>query len=49
MPRIGRLLLLTLLESFATVLIERGVYFYTYNRLGFTDVENLWMALGFGA
>jgi hypothetical protein len=48
-PRIGRLLLITFVESFATVLIERGIYFYTYNRLGFTDVENLWVALGFGA
>jgi len=48
-PRIGRLLLITFVESFATILIERGIFFYTYNRLGFTDAENLWLALGFGA
>ena len=28
-----RLLLLTFLESFATILLERGIYFYSENRL----------------
>ncbi|MCX5654952.1 MAG: MFS transporter [Planctomycetota bacterium] len=49
MPPLGRLLVITFIESFATTLIERGVYFYSHDRLGFTDGENLGLALGFGA
>jgi hypothetical protein len=44
-----RLLVITFIESFATTLIERGVYFYSHDRLAFTDGENLGLALGFGA
>ena len=43
-----RVLLLTFVESFATILVERGVYFYCRNRLGFTDVSNLWLAFAGG-
>ena len=42
------LLLLTFIESFATILFERGVYFFTHAVLGFSDSENLWLALAFG-
>jgi hypothetical protein len=49
MPPLGRLLVITFIESLATTLIERGVYFYSHDRLGFTDGENLGLALGFGA
>ena len=49
MQRMTRILWLTAIESFATILIERGVYFYTHGKLGFTDAENLMLALGFGA
>ena len=48
MPPLGRLLVITFIESLATTLIERGVYFYSHDRLGFTDGENLGLALGFG-
>ena len=47
-PRLGRLLVITFLESFMTILIERGVYFFAKHRLGFTDATNLWLALAFG-
>jgi MFS family permease len=43
------LLTLTFFQSFATVLLERGLYFYTEDRLGFSDVENLVLALLFGS
>ncbi|MCY2925672.1 MAG: hypothetical protein NT031_09565, partial [Planctomycetota bacterium] len=43
------LLLLTFIESFATVLFERGVYFFTHEALKFSDAENLGLALVFGA
>jgi len=49
MPPLGRLLVITFIESLATTLIERGIYFYSHDRLGFTDGENLGLALGFGA
>lgn len=44
-----RLLLLTFIESLATVLFERGVYFYTESRLAFSPSLNLWLAVTFGA
>ena len=44
-----RFLIITFAESFATTLIERGIYFYSHDRLGFGDMENLGLALGFGA
>ncbi len=30
------------------MLIERGIYFFAHERLGFDDIENLALALGFG-
>jgi MFS family permease len=48
MSLLCRWLLITFVESFATTLIERGLYFYSQKVLAFTDAENLWLALGFG-
>jgi hypothetical protein len=45
---LARLLLISFIESFVTTLIERGLYFFSHDRLGFTDRENLGLALGFG-
>jgi MFS family permease len=42
------LFLLTFLESIAATLIQRGVYFYTHENLGFSQSQNLWIAFGFG-
>lgn len=39
---------LTFIQSFATVLLERGLYFYTKEKLGFSELENLGLALLFG-
>jgi MFS family permease len=47
--RLWRVLVLSALESFATVLIERGIYFYAHDRFAFSEGENLFLALGFGA
>jgi hypothetical protein len=30
------------------VLLERGLYFYVHERLGFSETDNLWLALAFG-
>ena len=49
MSRQARLLAIAFFESFATMLLERGVYFYSHERLGFSDVANLALAFGFGA
>lgn len=49
MTRLNRLLIFTFLESLATVLFERGVYFFTDERLGFSPATNLALALTFGA
>ena len=46
---VKRLLLITFLESFATVCMERGIYFFTHDELMFSDAANLWLALVFGA
>ena len=43
-----RLLVITFVESFATIMVERGLYFLTHDQLGFSDLLNLWLALGFG-
>jgi MFS family permease len=45
---LARLLVITFIQSFGSTLIERGLYFYSQDRLGFTEAENLGMALGFG-
>jgi MFS family permease len=42
------LFVLTFLESIAATLIQRGVYFYTHENLGFSESQNLWVAFGFG-
>jgi MFS family permease len=43
------LFLLTFFESIAATLLQRGVYFYTHENLGFSQSQNLWVAFGFGA
>jgi predicted MFS family arabinose efflux permease len=42
------LLAVTFLESVGTALLQRGLYFYTRERLGFGETENLLTALGYG-
>ncbi len=42
------LLLISFLESFATVCVERGIYFFGTEQLKFDKPTNLWLALGFG-
>ncbi len=44
-----RILLVSFIESFATILVERAVYFFTHNQLQFSDSANLWLAATFGA
>lgn len=41
-------ILLTFVGSFASVLVERGIYFLAREALDFSDAENLWLALLFG-
>ncbi|MDP6546330.1 MAG: MFS transporter [Phycisphaerae bacterium] len=48
MRQIAILLLIAFLESFVTILDERGVYFFCKEHLGFGAGENLWLALTFG-
>ncbi len=48
MTRLRRILLIVFTEHVATILIERGIYFYTHARLGFGATDNLWLAFGFG-
>ncbi len=43
------LFILTFLESIAGTLLQRGLYFYTHEHLGFSHNQNLWVAFGFGA
>lgn len=43
------LFILTFLESVAGTLLQRGLYFYTHEHLGFSQNQNLWVAFGFGA
>lgn len=43
------LFILTFLESMAGTLLQRGLYFYTHEHLGFSQNQNLWVAFGFGA
>ncbi|MCE5327955.1 MAG: MFS transporter [Planctomycetaceae bacterium] len=44
-----RILIVTLLESFAGILVQRGIFFYTKEHLSFGKVDNLWLALATGA
>lgn len=39
---------LAFLESLGTILLERGLYFYTHDRLGISETGNLTLALLFG-
>src|SRR5436853_264718 len=43
------LFVLTFFESIAATLLQRGVYFYTHENLGFSQSQNLWVAFGFVA
>jgi MFS family permease len=43
------LFVLTFFESIAATLLQRGLYFYTHENLGFSQNQNLWVAFGFGA
>lgn len=43
-----RILILSFVESFATILLERAIYFFSHERLGFTETQNLALALSFG-
>lgn len=43
-----RVLALSFIESFATILIERAIYFFSHERLGYTQGQNLALALLFG-
>jgi hypothetical protein len=50
-PKRGKraLLALTFLQSFGSVLLSRGVYFYTHDRLAWGRAENLLLGLAYGA
>jgi MFS family permease len=41
-------LVLTFVESLATILLERAIYFFSHERLGYTRQQNLALALVFG-
>lgn len=42
------MLWLSFIESLATILIERAMYFFSHARLGYSEAENLGLALAFG-
>ncbi|MGC4089130.1 MAG: MFS transporter [Polyangiaceae bacterium] len=46
--RLRRIYALTFVESLGSVLLQRGLYFYTHDVLGFGDTQNLWLALASG-
>jgi MFS family permease len=48
MSQIAILLLIAFIESFVTILDERGIYFFCKEHLEFGARENLWLALTFG-
>jgi MFS family permease len=49
MSRLRRIVLgLSFLESFGTILLERAIYFFSQERLGYSETENLALALCFG-
>jgi MFS family permease len=48
MNRLRLLLSLAFIESFATICVERGIYFFTDHSLNFEPTHNLLLALGFG-
>lgn len=48
MKQLSPVLFVTFLESVGTGLLQRGLYFYTHERLDFGEVDNLLTALGYG-
>lgn len=42
------MLLLTFVESFGTILLERAIYFFSHEQLRYTEGQNLGLALAFG-
>jgi len=48
MNRTSRLLWITFAASISTVVVTRGIYFFTKSQLTFSQAENLWLALVFG-
>lgn len=42
------ILVISFAESFATIVLERGLYFYSHGQLRFSETDNLWLALSFG-
>ncbi len=43
-----RLLITVFTSSFSGTLLQRGAYFYTHQVLGFSQAQNLWLALLIG-
>jgi hypothetical protein len=41
-------LLVSFVESFGTILLERAIYFFSHERLGYSETQNLALALAFG-
>ena len=48
MPRLARLLLVTFIESFAAICVQRAIFFFCEDQLGFSSASNLSLALGCG-
>ncbi len=48
MSYFSRLIVFASIESFATTLVQRGVFFYTRETLAFGESQNLLLALGMG-
>lgn len=48
MPYLRFVLCFTFLQSVACVLLQRGVFFFTHDRLGFSEWANLWLAAAGG-
>jgi len=48
MSYFSRLIIFSSIESFATALVQRGVFFYTRETLAFGETQNLVLALGMG-
>lgn len=46
--QLGRVYAFAFLESLGTILLQRGLYFYTHDRLAFSETGNLALALFFG-
>jgi hypothetical protein len=46
---LNRWLFLAFVESFGTICVERGIFFFAHRHLGFSDGANLWLSFAFGA